>query len=175
MVKRLTMMLAGLFLSIGVALAQTQVSGTVVDEHGDPVVGAAVRVAGTKTGTVTDVDGKFSISASKDARLEISYIGMQNKSVKAASNMRITLDADNQNLDEVMVVAYGTTKKSSFTGSADVISSDKLASRPVTNVTKALDGQLAGVSVTSGSGQPGSGASINIRGFGSINASNTPL
>lgn len=175
MVKRLTMMLAGLFLCLGVALAQTQVSGTVVDENGEPVVGAAVRVTGTKTGTVTDVDGKFSISASKDARLEISYIGMQNKSVKAASNMRITLDADNQNLDEVMVVAYGTTKKSSFTGSADVISSDKLASRPVTNVTKALDGQLAGVSVTSGSGQPGSGASINIRGFGSINASNTPL
>ena len=93
MVKRLTMLLAGLFFLGGVAFAQSQVSGTVTDENGDPVVGAAVRVAGTKTGTVTDVNGHFSISAPADSRLTVTYIGMQDKTVKAGNNLKITLSS----------------------------------------------------------------------------------
>ena len=168
---------ACLFLSIGMALAQSRVSGKVTSaEDGHPVVGATVKVVGQKnTGTVTDVDGNFTLNVPAGAKIEISYIGMLSKTVKAGNNMNILLESDQQNLDEVMVVAYGTQKKSSFTGSAASVDSKKLANRPVANVTKALDGQVAGVTVTSGSGQPGSGSSMVIRGFGSINASNSPL
>ena len=125
MEKRLMMFLAGLFLSIGMAVAQTQVSGTVVSgDDGEPVIGASIKVVGTNTGTVSDADGKFSLSAPAGARLEISYIGMQSKTVKASPKMHVTLEAENKTLDEVMVVAYGTAKKSSFTGSAAVVKAD---------------------------------------------------
>ena len=94
MEKRLMMFIAGLFLSMGVALAQTQVNGTVTSaDDGEPVIGASIRVEGTKTGTVTDVDGKFSISVPANSHLEVSYIGMVSKRVKASQNMRIILDS----------------------------------------------------------------------------------
>ena len=115
MLKRLTMLSAGLFLMTGVALAQSTVSGTVVDNNGDPVVGAAVRVDGTKTGTVTDVNGHFSIAAPANSKLTVSYLGMKEQTVKAGQNIKVTLSDDQHNLDEVMVVAYGTQKRSSFT------------------------------------------------------------
>ena len=166
-----------LFLCVGSALAQTKVSGTVFSqEDGQPIIGAAVKVVGTSTGMLTDVNGRFSVAlpAGKD-QLEITYLGYEGKTVKAKNGMKVFLKADAKMVDEVIVVAYGTAKKSSFTGSATAISSEKIASRPVTNVTKAIDGLVSGVTVTSGSGQPGSGSSIVIRGFGSINASNNPL
>ena len=105
----------------------------------------------------------------------VSFIGMHTQEVKIQPTLAIVLKTDTEVLDEVMVVAYGTAKKSSFTGSATVVKGEKLAKRPVANVTKALDGAMAGVQTTSGSGQPGSGASVVIRGYGSINASQTPL
>ena len=100
---------------------------------------------------------------------------MEEQHVGIKPNVRIYLKSNAEMLDEVMVVAYGTAKKSSFTGSASTVKSEKLAERPVANVTKALDGQVAGVQTTSGSGQPGSGSDIVIRGYGSINASQSPL
>ena len=177
MEKRLTMFMMSLFLCVGSMLAQTKVSGTVLSqEDGQPIIGAAVKVVGTSTGMLTDVNGRFSIALPAGSnQLEVTYLGYEGKTVTAKNGMRIFLKADAKLVDEVIVVAYGTAKKSSFTGSAAAISSEKIASRPVTNVTKALDGQVSGVTVTSGSGQPGSGASIVIRGFGSINASNSPL
>lgn len=175
MVKRLTMIIAVLFLCLGTALAQSQVSGTVVDEQGEPVVGASIRVAGTNTGTVTDVDGKFSISAPQNSRLEISYIGMQSKTVKAGSRMNITLLADNNQLEEVMVVAYGTEKRSSFTGSAAVVGSDAIGKVQVTSPVEALKGRVAGVQMTQVSGGPGAKSTIRVRGISSINAGNDPL
>ena len=105
----------------------------------------------------------------------VSYVGMEEQHVGIKPNVRIYLKSNAEMLDEVMVVAYGTAKKSSFTGSASTVKSEKLAERPVANVTKALDGQVAGVQTTSGSGQPGSGSDIVIRGYGSINASQSPL
>lgn len=176
MEKRLSMFLACLFLSLGMALAQTQVSGTVTSaENGEPIIGAAIKVVGTNTGTVTDVNGRFSLSASVGSKLQFSYIGMKTKVMPAKNNMKVALESDNQTLEEVMVVAYGTSKKSSFTGSAENIDSKKLELRPVTSVTKALEGNASGIQLTSGSGQPGSSPSIHIRGYGSINASNEPL
>lgn len=176
MAKRLTMLLAGLFLVGGVALAQSQVSGTVTDENGEPVVGAAVRVDGTKTGTVTGIDGRFTISAPASSRLTVSYLGLQTKNVKAGSNLKIMLLPDNNQLDEVMVVAYGTQTRSSFTGSAAVVDAEDISKKVTTNVADALVGSVPGLQITGSSGQPGADAgSIHIRGIASMYASTDPL
>ena len=177
MEKRLMTFIACLFLSLGMALAQTQVSGTITSsEDGSPVIGASIKVAGTQTGTITDVDGNFSLAAPANAKLEISYIGMISKTVKAAKNMKIVLDPDNHALDEVMVVAFGTAKKSAFTGSAAVVSSEELSKKISTNVTDALVGSVPGLQLRGSSGQPGSDNNgVNIRGIASMYAATDPL
>ena len=177
MKKRLTLFFVSLFLCVGAALAQTKVSGTVFSqEDGQPIIGAAVKVVGTSTGMLTNVNGRFELAlpAGKD-QLEITYLGYEGKVVKAKNGMRVFLKADAQLVDEVVVVAYGTTKKSSFTGSAENINGEKLELRPISNVAKGLEGNASGVQVTSSSGQPGSEPAIRIRGYGSINAYSTPL
>ena len=176
MEKRLMMFLVGLFLSVGMALAQTQVSGTVVSgEDGEPIIGASIKVLGTNTGTVTDTDGKFSLSVPAGSRLEISYIGMQSKTVKAGPNMKVTLEGDNKTLDEVMVVAYGTQKKSAFTGSAATVKSDDISKVQVASPVEALKGKVSGVQMQQSSGQPGQTSSIRIRGISSISSGQSPL
>jgi TonB-linked SusC/RagA family outer membrane protein len=177
MEKRLITLMMMFFLIVGGAFSQTKVNGTVVSQDdGQPVVGASVFVVGTQVGTVTNANGQFSLTmpAGKTV-LRITYVGMEPIEVSARSNMRIMLTSDRHALDEVIVVAYGTTKKSSFTGSAENISSDKIELRPITNVAKGIEGQVSGVQMSSSSGQPGSSPSIRIRGFGSINASQAPL
>jgi len=176
--KRLTLLLTCFVLSMGLAIAQTtQVKGIVVDESNEPIPGASVMVKGnTAFGAVTNVNGQFSLDVPTSAKtLIVKYLGMVDTEVAIAPDMRIVLKVSEALLDEVIVVAYGTVKKESFTGSAGVISSEKLQKRIVTNVTKAIDGTVPGVITTSGSGQPGSGASIVIRGIGSINSTITPL
>lgn len=177
MEKRLTMFLVTLFLSFGAVWAQTQVKGTIISaDDGEPLPGASVKVLGEKLGTTTNLDGEFTITvADPEARLEISHIGMLRRIVKARNGMRIALDADNSELDEIMVVAYGTQKKSSFTGAASTIKADKIDKLQVSNVSKALEGQVAGVQITSSNGTPGAGADIRIRGIGSISSSQSPL
>ncbi|MBQ4631917.1 MAG: TonB-dependent receptor [Prevotella sp.] len=178
MKRRLTMILAGLFLSLGIALAQTKVTGTVVSaDDGQPVIGASVLVVGTNDGTVTDVNGKFSLTVPAGKKmLKVSYVGMIEETVEAKNGMRIILASDVSGLDEVMVVAYGTQKKSSFTGSAAVVGSDEIGKVQVTNVADALKGKVAGVQLTNASGAPGqTSPSIRIRGINSVNAGNSPL
>jgi TonB-linked SusC/RagA family outer membrane protein len=177
MKQRLTMILASMFLMVGVALAQTKVNGTVTSqEDGQPVIGASVIVVGTQVGTVTDVNGKFSLTcpAGKNV-LRITYVGMEPIEVSARPNMRIMLTSDQTALDEVIVVAYGTAKKGTFTGSAGTMKADKIEKLQVSDLTRALSGQIAGVQVISSNGQPGTSASIRVRGVSSINGSNTPL
>ncbi len=173
------LLLTYIFISIGLVTAQNQrVTGIVVsEEDGQPIIGASVSVKGASVGAISDIDGKFSISnvPSSAKTLVISYIGMVTQEVAIKQNVKIVLKSNAQVTDEVVVVAYGTAKKSSFTGSAQVIKNDQIEKRVVANVSKALDGVVAGVQSTAGSGQPGSGASVVIRGFGSINASNNPL
>ena len=176
MEKRLMTFIACLFLSLGMALAQTQVSGTVTSaEDGSPVIGASIKVVGTNTGTVTDIDGNFSLNAPADAKLEISYIGMVSKTVKAGRKMKIALDADNHSLDDVIVVAYGTAKKSAFTGSAGEVKASDIDVHVTSTATSALVGKVAGIQATSTSGEPGAAPTIRIRGIGSLHASSTPL
>lgn len=170
------MVLVGMLLSIGTMLAQNAIKGTVISsEDGQPVIGATVKIVGTNGGTVTDHNGQFSLSAKAGAQLEVSYVGMLTKKVKASANMKISLDADNQMLDEVMVVAYGTQKKSSFTGSAAVVGSDEIGKVQVTNAVDALKGKASGIQITTASGQPGKTPTIRIRGINSLNAENAPL
>ena len=175
--KRLMTLVAGLTLSTSMAFAQSQISGKVTSsEDGSPVIGASIKVAGTNTGTVTDIDGNFALNAPAGAKLEITYIGMQSKSVKAGKNMMIVLDADDHALDEVMVVAYGTAKKSSFTGSAAVLKSDEIAKISNSNAVSALTGKVSGVQINTATGQPGQESfNIRVRGISSINAGNAPL
>lgn len=177
--KKFKSILAVLFLFVSVsALAQNiSVKGTVTDEKGEPVPFASVMLKGTSTGTATDGDGKFAINVPANGTLVVSFVGYH--TVEVAVNGKTTVDcvlsADAEYLDDVLVVAYGTAKKESFTGSAQTVKADQLEKRTVANVTKALDGVAAGVQTTTGSGQPGSGASVIIRGFGSLSASTTPL
>jgi TonB-linked SusC/RagA family outer membrane protein len=178
MKKRIVLFMTCLFVMIGLATAQTRVQGTVTSaEDGEPIVGATVLVKGTTVGTVTDIDGKFVLTGipSSAKTLVISYVGMKTQEVAIRSSVRVSLASDAEVLDDVIVVAYGTAKKSSFTGSAANVDNKKLEMRPITSVTNGLEGQATGVLMTSSSGQPGSSASIRIRGYGSINASSTPL
>lgn len=180
MVKRLAMLMASLFLLVGGALAQTHVSGTVVgSEDGEPIIGASIIVAGTHTGTVTDVDGHFEFTIPQGAskKLVVSYVGMESQTVQGKENMKIALKSNQHNLDEVMVVAFGTEKKSAFTGSAAVVNSEDLSKKITTNVADALVGSVPGLQIRGASGQPGSSSSsgINIRGISSIYADTEPL
>ena len=175
--KKLMALVAGLTLSTSMAFAQSQISGKVTSsEDGSPVIGASIKVAGTNTGTVTDIDGNFSLNAPAGSKLEISYIGMVSKTVKAGRNLNIVMDSDNHSLDEVMVVAFGTAKKSAFTGSAAVVGSEELSKKVTTNVADALVGSVPGLQLRGGTGQPGdTQGKINIRGIASMYASTDPL
>ncbi len=178
MVRKLVLSLIAILGMVAFATAQNrQISGTVSGTDGTPIVGASVVVDGTTTGTSTGADGRFTFSAPANGTLVVSYLGYETQKIAIAGKTRIdvALAEDSKKLDDVIVVAYGTAKKESFTGSAAVIKSENLEKRVVSNVSKALEGQVAGLQTTSGSGQPGASAAVSIRGFGSINASSTPL
>ena len=176
--KRLTLWLACLFIGMSLSVAQTrQVSGTVVDEAGDPVIGASVVVKGNAAiGTVTDLDGKFTLAVPATAQtLVVKFLGMQEQEVAVASNVAVTLHTSDSILDEVIVVAYGTAKKSTFTGSATTMKAEAIEKRQASNITSTLTGSVSGVQGISTNGAPGSVTTIRIRGVGSINAGNNPL
>ena len=178
--KSIKLFLASLMLLVAsTAFAQTmRVQGTIKDAAtGEGIPFASVVIRGTSTGAASDADGKYTINAPANATLEFSAIGyvMVVENVNSRGVINVSLDPDAEALDETIVVAYGTAKKSSFTGSAATVKSEKLQQRTVSNVSKALEGMVTGITTTSGSGQPGDGASIQIRGTGSINASSSPL
>ena len=179
--KRLKLLLVTsliLFSVTGLVAQNIDVKGVVTDaSNGEPIPYAFVQIKGTSNGASTDDMGEFSLSSPQNATLVVSFIGFTTKEVdvNGRAQVNIALDPEAVNLDDVIVVAYGTAKKESFTGSAEVVKADKIEKRTVSNVSKALDGLVTGVVSGSGSGQPGAGANVVIRGFGSINASNNPL
>ncbi len=165
----------GLFLSVS-AFAQSTITGQVKDATGEPVIGASVLINGTSNGTVTDLDGNFSVNVQPGATLTISYIGFQKQQVAATNGMVITLQEDQaQQMNEVVVIGYGAVKKSDLTGSVTALKPDNKNKGLVVNAQDMLAGKVAGVSVTSDGGTPGGGANIRIRGGSSLNASNNPL
>ena len=173
------MFFACLFLSIGMAMAQTHVSGIVTSsEDGEPVIGATVKVVGSQTaGTVTDIEGRFSLSVSKPGvELEFSSIGLLSKRVKASANMTVVLQVDSHTLEQVVITGYGSAKKlGSVVGSVASVDKKKLESIVTPNFTDALAGQVSGLSVLSGAGDPSSAATIRLRGVNSIQSSSQPL
>ena len=173
------MFFACLFLSIGMAMAQTHVSGIVTSsEDGEPVIGATVKVVGSQTaGTVTDIEGRFSLSVSKPGvELEFSSIGLVSKRVKASENMAVVLQVDSHTLEQVVITGYGSAKKlGSVVGSIASVDKKKLESIVTPNFTDALAGQVSGLSVLSGAGDPSQSATIRLRGINSIQSSSQPL
>lgn len=153
------------------------VVGTVISaEDGQPVIGAAVVVKGTTIGTVTDMDGKFTLEVPENGKLlNVSYVGMRSQDIAVGANVKVVLQTDSQNLDELVVVAYGTAKKSSFTGSASVVKADQLEKINGSGFVEALQGMSAGVNVSNNVGTPGADPRIQIRGISSMSGVSTPL
>lgn len=174
--KKLTLFLIAIMTCLGVSAQNVSVSGTVVSAaDGEPLIGASVMVKGSSTGTATDIDGNFNLQAPDGKTLVISYVGYTAQELKvngAMSGIEIRLVEDSQVLDDVVVVGYGTQKKSVVTAAISKIDEDKLAASAPVRVDNALKGLTSGVTVTSSSGQPGAAAQVRIRGIGTINNSN---
>ena len=179
MKKKLLLPLAlMLLMPIGLLAQNIAVKGTVADVTGEPVIGASVKVVGHGTiGTITDFDGNFALEVPAAAKqLEVSYVGMATKKVNITKGaaIKVVLEEDTENLEEVVVVGYGVQKKSDVTGALARVNSAELNTRPVNNPFEALQGKVAGVDITSNQ-RPGELGSILIRGSRSIKATNTPL
>ena len=175
MKQRLVFLLACFCLLTGVAMAKT-VKGIVTDaQDKEPVVGASVIAKGTSTGTMTNVDGEFTLNVPDNAKtLTVSYVGMATKEVAITDGIiKVELTSTSQDLDEVVVVAYGTQKKSSITGAITQVNAAEIEKRPVSSVAQALEGSTSGISVTGNYGQPGEDPTIIIRGVGSVTTSST--
>ena len=176
MEKRLCLVLASLFLCIGMAFAQGKISGTVISQDdGMPVIGASVLVQGTKTGTVTDIDGNFTLDDVEGKKLVISYVGMESQTVTARNGMKVTLKADSHNLQEVVVTGMTVQDKRLFSGATTKVNANDAKIDGVADISRSLEGRAAGVSVQNVSGTSGTAPKIRVRGATSIFGSSKPL
>jgi len=179
MKRKLMLLLACLFVGIGLVTAQTQkVTGVVIsEEDGQPVIGASVLVKGTQIGAITGVDGDFTLPnvPSSAKTLVISYIGMKTQEVSIRANMKVSMKPDTEVLDEVVVTGYGVQRKASFTGAAAVVGKDVLAKKTDANFVKALEGAVPGIQMNNSTSMPGIWGSIYVRGRGSLNSGTQPL
>ena len=159
------------------ALAQGTITGTVNDEAGEPIIGASIKVMGTKTGAITDFNGNFSVQADANATLQVSYIGYITATVKAngRNNIVVTLKEDAQTLNDVVVIGYGVQKKSDLTGAVASVKGDEIKNLSTTDAGAALQGKVSGVQIINTSGDPAAGASIRVRGYSSNSGSLGPL
>lgn len=177
--KRILMLLSvlALFLSASfvASAAPITVNGTVVDEAGEPVIGATVMVKGTSVGASTDLDGKFSFHAEKGAKIIVTSVGYTSVEVKAQPELKIILKEDQALLDEVVVIGYGQVKRRDVTTAISTVDKKEIQNRPLVTAGQALQGKAAGVQVIQGTGQPGSEPAIRIRGASSFNGDNDPL
>ncbi len=171
---RMLGLILGLFLSVG-AFAQIEVKGHVKDAAGEDIIGATVRVEGTQTATVSDFDGNFVLKANQGATISVSYVGYQTATVKAAPTVEVTLQDDATVLQDVVVIGYGTVRKSDATGSVMSVEADQLNKGLATSPADLLQGKTPGVQIVSTSGAPGASSKIRIRGGSSLSASNDPL
>ena len=166
------------FFSIGMFAQSITVKGVVKDVAGEPIIGASVLVKGTDQGTITDVDGNFTLeNVNANESIEISFVGYVSQTLKARSALNVTLREDTQALDEVVVVGYGVQKKSVVTAAISKVSSDDLNLTKQSRVEDALKGKISGVQITQSSGQPNSDSKVRIRGIGTVTNSepNPPI
>lgn len=156
--------------------AQKQVSGVVVDAKGEPVIGASIQAKETTQGTISDYDGKFEMEVSESVKtLVVSFVGMATQEVAAGKNLKIVMLENSEIIQEVVVTGYGNVSKGSYAGSAQAVKAEDIEKKSPSELSKALAGEVAGVQVINGSGQPGTNATIRIRGVGSLNGSSAPL
>lgn len=174
---RLLLLHCMLLLAVAVFAQQTiDVRGTVSDETGEPLIGVTVRENGTTAATVTDINGAFVLKGvRKGASLRFSYVGMDDVSVSASGRMSVTMKAGSNSLEQVVVIGYGSVKKSDLTGSVATVDLDELNNRPANSVEGLLQGRAAGLSVVNSSQDPGASSTVRIRGGSSLNGSNSPL
>jgi TonB-linked SusC/RagA family outer membrane protein len=179
MKQLLTSLILLLFMFTGIVNAQDiVVTGTVTDEmDGTTIPGANVQIKGTTIGTVTDFDGKYSITAPSNSTLIFSFLGMKTQEIEIGGRkiINVVLQTDAVDIDEIVVIGYGVQRKSTYTGAASNVKAEKIEQIPVTSFDKALQGSVPGMQVTSASGQPGSNTQVTIRGIGSISAGTQPL
>ncbi len=176
--KKILLALTVLLVSSSMVFAQEhEVTGTVTDPDGVGIPGISVHIKGTNTGIATDADGHYSLSVKEDGTLVFSGIGYDEKeiSVSGKSVVNTTMESGTQNLDELVVVGYGTTTKKDFTGTVKSVSAERIENKDVSDVSQALAGEAPGVRVITNSGQPGSAPTVRIRGFGSVNGNRSPL
>ena len=174
MTRKIYLVLIAAIMSVAVSWADpVQLTGQVVDDYGEPVIGASVLVKGTSNGCSTDIDGNFVLKTTSDATIVVSYVGMKSQEVKVdgQTTLRIVMQSTDIALDDVVVIGYGTMKKSDLTGAVSTVAADQLKKTPAANLDQALQGRAAGVTVNSSSGQPGAAAEVRIRGIGTVNNS----
>ena len=173
--KKILTLLFLAMLSVGL-LAQKHVNGVVLDAKGEPVIGASIQAEGTTLGTISDYDGQFEMDVPESVKtLIVSFVGMATQSVPAGKNMRIIMQENTELIQEVVVTGFGNVSKGSYAGSAQAVKAEDIEKKSPSEISKALAGEVAGVQVINGSGQPGSNATIRIRGIGSLNGSSAPL
>ena len=178
MKTRIFVLLAFVVMCCSSAFAQIQVKGNISDKNSEPMIGVAIQEKGNNTnGTITDLDGNFSLSVNSNATLVVSYIGYKTQEIalNGRTNLAIVMEEDAQVLDEVVVVGYGVQRKSDLTGSVASVKSEDLKSRSTTDAAAALQGKAAGIQVLNSSGKPGQGASIRVRGYSSNSSNIGPL
>ena len=174
-IRRLSVFVLMACLSLCAFAQKLTVKGRVVDAANEAIIGASVQVKGTANGSITDMDGNFTLQADPGATLVVSYIGYQTREVKAASTVNVTLSEDNELLDEVVVIGYGSVKRRDVTTAVSTVSTDDIQNRPILSAAQAMQGKAAGVSVIQPTGQPGGDLNIRVRGTTSFNGSNDPL
>lgn len=176
MKRKLTLILAGMLLCVGAALAQTRITGVVVEDGTDePIIGASVMITGTKKGVITDINGNFTIEVLTNKKLTFSYIGMQPVTLAAKSNMKVLMKPDNTTIDEVVVTGMQKMDRRMFTGAADKVKAEDAMLGGVADISRSLEGHSAGVSVQNVSGTFGTAPKIRVRGATSIYGSSKPL
>ena len=175
MKRKLMLFLSLLFISVGIVTAQTQTRGVVVDESGEPVIGASILIKGTSQGTVTDYDGNFALSAPANAKLIITYVGMISQEVVATPNMKIVMVSDSEMLDDVVVVGYMQRKIASTSASVVKVDAKTIEEKPTANPMDALQGKVAGLQVFTSTGEPSAISSLKLHGVGSLGAGSSPL
>lgn len=155
--------------------AKKFITGTVIDDNGDPLIGVTVQVKGTNDGAITDFEGNYSVNASPSSTLVFSYVGYTKKESKATPNMTVKLNSQNELLNELVVVGYGAVKKSDLTGSVSAINEKDFNKGLVSSATQLIQGRVPGVNITSNDGEPGGGVTIRVRGSNSIRSGQEPL
>lgn len=173
--KRFSILFFVLLLSVSAFSQKVSISGEVIDNQNEPVIGATVKEHGTTNGVVTDIDGKFSIQVGKNAVFDISYVGYKTKSVRATQGMKIMLEDETNLLEEVVAIGYGSVKRKDVTTAVSSVSTEDLDTRPIVSAAQGMQGKAAGLQISQASGQPGASPTVRVRGTTSLNGSNAPL